>query len=383
MRRLAGICLAALSLGACGSEAAGDDAAVRVYMSAALKTDQDVVRAAQLALQEAGGRAGRFRVELKLLDESADAGPQAPAAVTGNARRAVGDPRAVALIGSSTSQWTAAALPVSNAAGLLHLAPTSTYMGLTGKGLDPDEPARYRPSGTPNFARVIAGDDVQAGALAEYLRRDGVRRVSIYDDGSLYGRGLRALLVRRLEGVALVDTPAIRKELASPEGLARALEAERVDALTFLGSVPANVVRAFHDAAPRVKVFLGDQAFGTSLEADLADAEDVVRITAPAADAPQAVAFARRFREKFATDPDPQLLGAYETVRALLDAIERAGEMGGDRQAVRDAFFASRPADSVFGPYRITPDGDATIRRYGLYRVRDRKIVREATVIVR
>lgn len=390
MRRIAGVLLAGLVLGACGSEATGDDPVVRLYVSESLPAsggtgNTDLIRAEQLALEEAGGRAGRFRVELKVLDESSDEGPQAPPAVTENARRAVADPKAVALLGNSTSQWTGAALPITNEAGLLQVAPTSTYVGLTRKGLEPGEPGRYRPSGRPNFARVIAADDVQAGALAEYIRRDGVRRVSVYDDGSLYGRGLRALLLRRLDGtdITVVDTPDIRAQLTSPSGLARALRSARVEAFTFLGGVPGNVVRAFHDAAPGIKVFLGDQAVGVNIQADLGDAEDAVRITAPAIDAPEAVAFTERFEKQFATPPDPQVLGGYETVKAVLAAIERAGEDGDDRAAVREAFFALEREGTVLGDYRITPDGDSTVRRYGLYRVRDRRIVPAGTVTVR
>jgi branched-chain amino acid transport system substrate-binding protein len=390
MRRLAGICLVALSFGACGSEATGDDPVVRVYVSESLGGtgggvgNTDLIRAEQLALEEAGGRAGRFRVELKLLDESSDEAA-APPAVTENARRAIDDPKAVALLGNSTSQWTVAALPITNRAGLLQVAPTATYVGLTGKGLDPDEPGRYRPAGKPNFARVIADDDVQAGALAQYLRRDGVRRVAVYDDGSLYGRGLHALLLERLRGtgITVVDSPRIRSQLTSPSGLGAALAAERVDALAYMGGVPGNVIRAFAEAAPGVKVFLGDQAFGLNVQDDLGDAEDIVRITAPAADTPQAVAFGKRFREKFGTTPDPQVLGGYESVNAVLAAIEAAGDRGDDREAVREAFFGLQREDSVFGPYRVTPEGRATIRRYGLYRVRDRKIVRAGTVTVR
>ena len=379
MKRLAAIGLAGLALAGCGSEATGDDPVVRVYMSAGLVGDNDMVRAAQVAMQEARGRAGRFRVELKLVDEISEE------AVSENARRAVADHKAVALVGNSTSQWTATSLPITNRAGLLQVAPAATYVGLTGKGLEPDEPARYRPSGKPNFARVIANDEVQAGALAEYLQRDGLRRVAVYDDGSLFGRGLRALLLERLKEspITVVNTPEIESQLQSPSGLGRALREERVEALAYMGGVPSNVVRAFADAAPGVKVFLGDQAVGLHNQADLGDAEGIVRITAPAADAPQAIAFAKRFRKMFGTDPDPQVLGGYETVKAVLAAIDAAGERGDDREAVREAFFGLEREDSVFGPYEVTPDGDATIRRYGLYRVRDQKIVSAGTVTVR
>lgn len=366
--------LVALVLAGCGGEASGDDPVVHVYVSEQLRGvsggANEIVLAEQLALQEAGGRAGRFRVVLKVLDESADTPDTAPIVVE-NTQRAVADPRAVAFLGNATSGSTAQAIPLTRRAGLLHLSPSSTNVGLVQRG------------GT--FARVIPDDATQAAALVAYMRREGVRRAFVASDDSLFGRELCALVRRGLRGAGITDaeSPALRAQMTSPSGLGRELRRARVDAFAYCGGVPASVVTTFADAAPEVKVFLADVAFGTDLfEADLGRAEAAVHITGPPTDAPAARAFMERFEQRFGRPPDPQALGGYETMHALLDAIRRAGDHGNDRASVRAAFFATRREDSVFGPYRVTETGAPTIHRYGLYRLRDRKIVSAGSVTV-
>ena len=59
---------------------------------------------------------------------------------------------------------------------------------------------------------------------------------------------------------------------------------------------------------------------------------------------------------------------------ALLDAIKRAGDKGNDRQAVIDAFFATKDRDSVLGTYSIDKNGDTTLTDYGVYTVKDGKL---------
>lgn len=363
---------AGLALAGCGGQAGGDDDVVRVYVSEQLRGpaggNNEVVLAEQMALQEAGGRAGRFRVELKVLDESSTT-PEPPPSVLENTRRAVADERAVALLGNANSESTAAAIPVTRRAGLLHVSPQSTNVGLTARG------------GT--FARVIPNDAVQAQAMLHAMRRERVRRAIAFDDGSLFGRELCALVKKgfRAAGIADAETPAIVDQLASPSGLGRELRRARVDGMAYCGGVPPNVVTTFHAEAPEVEVFLADVAFGTDLaEGDLGKAAERLHITGPAVDAPAAQRFMARFEKRFGTRPDPQVLGGYETMKALLAAIERAGDRGDEREAVREAFFATVREDSVLGPYRITAAGDSTVDRYGVYRIRDRRIVPAGTI---
>ncbi len=53
----------------------------------------------------------------------------------------------------------------------------------------------------------------------------------------------------------------------------------------------------------------------------------------------------------------------------MLRRSARAGKRGNNRQAVIDAFFATRDRDSVLGRYSIEPDGETTLSSYGVDRV--------------
>jgi branched-chain amino acid transport system substrate-binding protein len=56
----------------------------------------------------------------------------------------------------------------------------------------------------------------------------------------------------------------------------------------------------------------------------------------------------------------------------MLSAIARATDDGTEpaqRSKVRAAIFATKGRRSVLGTYGIRPDGDTTLRRYGVYRI--------------
>jgi branched-chain amino acid transport system substrate-binding protein len=54
----------------------------------------------------------------------------------------------------------------------------------------------------------------------------------------------------------------------------------------------------------------------------------------------------------------------------VLAAIRSAGTRGNDRQVVIDRFFATRRRDSVLGRYSMQANGETTLSRYGVDRVR-------------
>ncbi len=54
----------------------------------------------------------------------------------------------------------------------------------------------------------------------------------------------------------------------------------------------------------------------------------------------------------------------------MLDAIRAAGVHGNDRAAVIRGLFSARERDSVLGRYSIEPNGETTLSRYGVERVR-------------
>src|SRR5215212_6961900 len=142
---------------------------------------RDVVRAEKLALEEAGGRAGEFRVSYVSLD-SADpkTGHWTPARVAENARTAVEDLQTIAYLGELESGASAISVPILNEGGMLQVSPGDTFAGLTERG-GPGEPDKYYPSGRRTFARVVPADDEQVAQLVKLLHRARARRVWLAD----------------------------------------------------------------------------------------------------------------------------------------------------------------------------------------------------------
>ena len=55
----------------------------------------------------------------------------------------------------------------------------------------------------------------------------------------------------------------------------------------------------------------------------------------------------------------------------ILDAIERAGDKGNDREEVLKQIFNTKNRKSVLGTYSIDSTGDTSITDYGVYSIKD------------
>jgi branched-chain amino acid transport system substrate-binding protein len=75
------------------------------------------------------------------------------------------------------------------------------------------------------------------------------------------------------------------------------------------------------------------------------------------------------YRRHFGTDASPYALYGFEAMSVVLDAIRTAGARGNNRQAVIDAFFATRDRNSVLGRYSVGAEGETSPARYGVDRV--------------
>ena len=69
---------------------------------------------------------------------------------------------------------------------------------------------------------------------------------------------------------------------------------------------------------------------------------------------------------------DPYAVYGYEAMAVVCDSIAQGGD---DRQAVVDAFFATKGRESPLGVYDIDPDGDTTLSDYGGYKAEGGKLV--------
>jgi branched-chain amino acid transport system substrate-binding protein len=373
MLRRALALLAVLALVGCGrseraeeSRVVGD--ALTVYSSLPqtgplAAVSRDVVRAEKLALEEAGGRAGDYRISYVSLD-SADpkTGRWSPDRVAANARAAVEDLQTIAYLGELEAGASTISLPILNEGGMLQVSPGDTFAGLT-VPVAPGEPDKYYPSGRRTFARMVEADDRQVDALVDLLERRGARRVALADDRRVAGRALADAIARELRngGIAeVVDRERLDTEAELPDDVGEDVREDGADAFVYTGGhgrFAVDLLRAVHAAAPRAELYAADAlAAAPDLPARAGAAADRLVLTAVAprrgGDWPP---FARRFRARYGSEPDRRALLGYRAMRLVLGAIERAGDDAGSRAVViREALGIAGAPPVGFAAFRIS-----------------------------
>jgi branched-chain amino acid transport system substrate-binding protein len=392
--------LVALAFAACGGGDDGDDkgagassggSTLTIYSSLPLQGDsrpqsEDVVAGEKLALEEAGGKVGKFSVKYVSLDDAtAAAGKWDPAQTSSDARKAAQDKSTIAYLGEFNSGASAISLPVLNEANILQISPSNTYVGLTrAEGADKGEPDKYYPAGKRTFGRVVPADHIQAAAQVTYQKDEGCKKTYILNDKEVYGKGIAGQVesIGKAQGLQIAANEGIDTKAANFRSVAQKVKTSGADCMFFGGITQNKGVQLFTDvnaANPTMKLFGPDgvaDVFVTKINSKVAAQTYITNPTLdPKLYPPAAQDFFKRFKETYSRDPYPYAIYGYEAMKVALLAIQNAGDKGNDRQAVIDAFFKIKDRDSVLGKYSIDENGDTTLTDYGANRVRDKKLV--------
>jgi branched-chain amino acid transport system substrate-binding protein len=137
----------------------------------------------QLAINHANSAANApFTLKLVNLDDQGS-GTLSPA----QAQAAVADPSMVAVVGPAFSGATRAAEPYYSAANMATVSPSATAAALAH-------------GSNNNFMRVVAGDDVQGAADANFLvKKMHFKKIYVLNDASFYGAGLAAVVAKQVK----------------------------------------------------------------------------------------------------------------------------------------------------------------------------------------
>jgi branched-chain amino acid transport system substrate-binding protein len=401
---VSGCLVTALALGvaACGG---GDDdkssnsggggggrTSLTIYSSLPLQGDSrpqstDVVNGEKLALEEAGGKVGKFTIKYVSLDDAtAAAGKWDPGQTSADARKAAQDASTIAYLGEFNSGASAISIPILNEANVLQVSPSNTYVGLTrSEGADKGEPDKYYPAGKRTYGRVVPADHIQAAAQVTYQKDQGCKKTYILNDKEVYGKGIAVQVesIGKAQGLQIAADEGIDTKAANFRTVAGKIKSSGADCLFFGGITQNKGVQVFkdvHAANPTMKLFGPDGvAESTFAEKIGSSVEKMTYITNPTLDPklypPAAQDFFAKFKEKFGKQPDPYAIYGYEAMKVALLAIQNAGDKGNDKQAVIDAFFKIKDRDSVLGKYSIDENGDTTLSDYGANRVEGGKLV--------
>lgn len=349
---------------------------------------QAVLAGAELALEQSRGRIGRYEIVLRSMDDStAKRGSWDPGQTTLNAHQAITDLTTIGYIGEFNSGASAISIPLLNRVGIPQISPASTAVGLTSNaiGAAPGEPQKYYPTGIRTYARVVPSDAIEATAQVQIQRQAGCRKTFILDDGEFDGDDAEASfqLAARSAHLRLAGVQTFDPRVIDYRPLAAAVAQTGADCVLISAITEDNAVlltRQIAAAMPGAKIFgtggLAESTYTNPEQGGIPRSLDSrVLITAaalgPTASPLTGQEFYARYQQRFG-DPQPYAIFGYEAMSLMLSAIARATDDGtkpAQRSEVLAAIFSTRSRRSVLGTYSIRPDGDSTLKRYGVYRV--------------
>jgi branched-chain amino acid transport system substrate-binding protein len=390
----------ALTVAACGDDdddggggEAGENT-LNVYSSLPLQgasrpQTTAMVEGIRLALEQAGGKAGDYRIKYTSLDDStAQAGTWTPEAASANARKVAQDDSAIAYIGEFNSGASAISIPILNEVPIAQVSPANTAVGLTSDepGADEGEPEKYYPTGERHYLRIVPKDTIQGAALATIMKKDGCQTIYILNDKEVYGAGLSRNIesAAKEQGLEVAANEGIDPKAPNFRSQAASIRSAGADCFVFSGITANGAVQLYKDvsaAVPNAKLYgpdgVAESGFSDPAEGGIPPEVQTktkvsVATLSPDEYPPEGRRFFQQFEKKYGdATPDPYAIYGYEAMDLILDTCKKLGADCSDRQAMIDALFQTKGRQSVLGTYDIDENGDTTITDYGIYTIKN------------
>ncbi len=343
-----------------------------------------MVKAIRFILGQNDWKAGERNVGYQVCDDStAQAGKWDSGKCSQNAQAYAANEQLVGVIGTFNSGCAAIEIPVLNQApggGLAMVSPANTYVCLTegGPGCEETEPDKYYPTGTRNYARVVAHDAYQGAAVAEFAQKQGIKNVYILNDKEAYGLGVATNFRNAAEhlGIKIAGFSAWDPKQSSYEALMRQIKGTGADAVFLGGLVDENGAQVIKDKVAvlgpntgRVKLLAPD-GFTQQSTIDEAGVKNARGMFMSVAGVPveeltgAGQEFISGFKAELGDEPvDPYAAYGAQAAQVLLDAIKNSN---GSRQGVIEALFETKVQNGILGSFEINENGDPALAQGGV-----------------
>jgi branched-chain amino acid transport system substrate-binding protein len=331
---------------------------------------ETMVNAIKLYLEQISNTAGDYTIEYESFDDSTAAkGAWDEATCAANARNYVEDETILGVIGTFNSGCAKIEVPIANEASLAYVSPANTAVGLTheGPGSEPGEPDKYYPSGTRNYARVVASDDFQGQIDATYLAGAGVTKVYILDDKDAYGKGVADAfeIAAPDAGLEVVGHTGWDANAQNYTALMTQVKASGADGVYIGGISDFNGGQVVKDKVAVVGnnedvIMMASDGFVVASLFEEAGADNVEGMygSAPVLNPEDLTGAGATFLEDYTAQyGDPEVYTAYgaAAAQALIDAISRSD---GTREDVVAKLFETDITDGIVGPMSFNDEGD-------------------------
>jgi branched-chain amino acid transport system substrate-binding protein len=350
---------------------------------------EQMVRAIEFYLESVDMKAGDFTLEFESFDDATAAkGAWDEAKCAENARTYAGDDSIVAVIGTYNSGCAAIEIPILNEASLAMCSPANTYAGLTHEapGTEAGEPDKYYPTGTRNYARVVASDDNQGRVGADFMKDElGVTKVYVLNDKELYGKGVADAFAASAEevGIEVVANEGWDKDAPNYRALMTKIRDSGADGI-YIGGISTNnggqlmkdkvsVVGPHSD----VQVVVSDGFVISSLFPESGGPKNVNGIygTAPTIPPEQVTGAGKDFIDQFTEAEGGKQIEVY-TIYAAACAqavVEAIANSDGSRESVLEQLFQVNLDDTVVGPIAFDENGDPQEKFETIYQAKGGK----------
>ncbi len=328
---------------------------------------QTVVGGARLKAEEvnrAGGVAG-YKVNLVALDDASD--PDVALEITDVVQAALaGGENVLGFIGHYNSGETLAAMEIYGNLPIVVITSNASNVALTEKGYD-------------RFFRIVANDQVQADADADFLVNVlNAGKIAILYNNTAYGQGLfqemkRALSARGADVVLAIEVEEARDRYLEE---VEAIRAAQPDAVFYAGyEIEAPYLRAdLVEAGIDIPMLASDGAFLSATIDEAAGAAEGMYISAfgPSPSAAADKAWIEAYQAVEYRNPDTYSINGYAAAEVLLVAVEKASSINANHiaDALRDLNI-----DTMIGAVQYDNAGDRVNPPIFIYQVQDNAFV--------
>jgi branched-chain amino acid transport system substrate-binding protein len=343
--------------------------------SSRTQTEQ-IVAAIRLELQNRDWKAGDYNIAFQSCDDAtAQAAKWDSAKCSANGNSYAANDAVIGVIGTFNSGCAQIIIPLLNQApdgGIAMISPANTYVCITASApaCEASEPAKYYPSGTRNYVRVVANDAYQGAADAEFAQSEGIKSVYVLNDKEAYGLGVATNFRDAAEslGIKIAGFEAWDPKASSYESTMNKIKGTGADAVFLGGLIDENGAQVIKDKVAvlgpndgAVKLIAPD-GFTTQATIDEAGgAAAGMYMSVAGVPIDQLAGPAQDFVDALLAGPlvgkqiDPYAVYGGQSAQVLLDAIAASD---GTRADVIAKMFETSVQEGLLGTFTFSEDGD-------------------------
>jgi len=351
----------------------------------------EMVEAAKYAIKQRDFKAGDHTIGYQSCDDStAQQGGWDSAKCASNGRAYASNKSVIGVVGTFNSGCAKIIVPILNRANpgpVAMVSPANTGVGLTksGLGADPGEPDKYYPTGTRNYARVVARDDIQGPADAMWAKELGIKKVFVLNDKQTYGFGVATTFRKAAEklGLEVVGFQGWDAKQSSYEALANSIKQAGADGV-FLGGIICNngakLIKDLKSGVPDAKLVAPDGFSDPKSNTAAFEASWVSVAGQPPKNLKgEGKTFIDDFTTEIGRTPNPYSAYAAQAMVVMLDAIEKSD---GSRGSVAESLFGLQITDGILGTFKLDQNGDTNLNPITIYEQKGTELEPVKTLVV-